>query len=180
MNTNRDRRSAGEVRSIKRLPRNIHGTLADARRDSGQSYSSGSVTRWSRRPATRSRPSATARSWRRCCIMRCVADELCKLKVKDVRRERRGVPHLKISGKSGKTRYLALHPAVSGLIADYSTRRGRDLRSVHIRCGRPRPMRSITRLISPRCRSGSGMRIFRRRKFTINVRPGRRIVRRSR
>jgi len=46
-------------------------------------------------------------------------DELCKLKVKDYGQERRGVPHLKISGKGGKTRYLPLHPAASGLIAEY-------------------------------------------------------------
>jgi integrase/recombinase XerD len=29
------------------------------------------------------------------------------------------VPHLKVSGKGGKTRYLPLHPATSGLITDY-------------------------------------------------------------
>jgi integrase/recombinase XerD len=46
-------------------------------------------------------------------------DELCKLKIKDYRQERRGVPHLKVSGKGGKTRYVPLHPAASGLIADY-------------------------------------------------------------
>lgn len=46
-------------------------------------------------------------------------DELCRLKVKDVKHERRGVPHLKISGKGGKTRYVPLHPAASGLIGDY-------------------------------------------------------------
>jgi integrase len=46
-------------------------------------------------------------------------DELCKLKVRDVRQERRGVVHLKVSGKGGKTRYLPLHPAASGLIAEY-------------------------------------------------------------
>jgi site-specific recombinase XerD len=46
-------------------------------------------------------------------------DELCKLKVRDVRQERRGVTHLKVSGKGGKTRYLPLHPAASGLIAEY-------------------------------------------------------------
>jgi len=46
-------------------------------------------------------------------------DELCKLKVGDLRPERRGVPHLKVSGKGGKTRYLPLHPAASGLIAEY-------------------------------------------------------------
>ena len=43
-------------------------------------------------------------------------EELCKLKVKDFRHERRGVPHLKVSGKGGKTRYLPLHPAASGLV----------------------------------------------------------------
>ena len=46
-------------------------------------------------------------------------DELCKLKVKDFKHERRGVAHLKVSGKGGKTRYVPLHPAVSGLVADY-------------------------------------------------------------
>lgn len=46
-------------------------------------------------------------------------DELCRLKVKDARHERRGVPHLKVTGKGGKTRYVPLHPAASGLIADY-------------------------------------------------------------
>ena len=46
-------------------------------------------------------------------------DELCKLKVKDFKQERRGVPHIKISGKGGKMRYIPLHPAVSGLIHDY-------------------------------------------------------------
>ena len=46
-------------------------------------------------------------------------DELCRLKVKDFKQERRGVPHLKVSGKGGKTRYVPLHPAASGLIGDY-------------------------------------------------------------
>ena len=46
-------------------------------------------------------------------------DELCKLKIKDFKHERRGVAHLKISGKGGKTRYVPLHPAASGLITDY-------------------------------------------------------------
>jgi integrase/recombinase XerD len=45
--------------------------------------------------------------------------ELCKLKVRDFRQERRGVPHLKVSGKGGKTRFVPLHPAASGLITDY-------------------------------------------------------------
>src|SRR5271163_1387050 len=46
-------------------------------------------------------------------------EELCKLKVKDFRHARRGVPHLKVSGKGGKTRYLPLHPGTHGLINDY-------------------------------------------------------------
>ncbi len=46
-------------------------------------------------------------------------DELCKLKVRDYAQARRGVPHLKVSGKGGKTRYVPLHPAASGLIVEY-------------------------------------------------------------
>jgi integrase/recombinase XerD len=46
-------------------------------------------------------------------------DELCKLKVKDFRHARKGVPHLKVSGKGGKTRYLPLHPGTNGLVTDY-------------------------------------------------------------
>jgi len=45
--------------------------------------------------------------------------ELCKLKVRDFRHARKGVPHLKISGKGGKTRYLPLHPGTNSLITDY-------------------------------------------------------------
>ena len=46
-------------------------------------------------------------------------EELCHLKVKDARHERRGVAHLKVSGKGEKTRYVPLHPAVGTLIAEY-------------------------------------------------------------
>jgi site-specific recombinase XerD len=46
-------------------------------------------------------------------------EEVCKLKVKDYRQERRGVPHLKIHGKGGKTRYVPLHSAAASSIADY-------------------------------------------------------------
>jgi integrase/recombinase XerD len=46
-------------------------------------------------------------------------EELCRLKVKDFKHERRGVPHLKVSGKGGKIRYVPLHPATSGLIHEY-------------------------------------------------------------
>jgi site-specific recombinase XerD len=46
-------------------------------------------------------------------------EELCKLKVKDAQHTRKGVPHLKVSGKGGKTRYLPLHPGTQALIHDY-------------------------------------------------------------
>src|SRR4051794_20005146 len=46
-------------------------------------------------------------------------DELCKLKVRDFRHARKGVPHLKVSGKGGKIRYLPLHPGTHGLIHEY-------------------------------------------------------------
>lgn len=46
-------------------------------------------------------------------------DELCKLKVRDARHARKGVPHLRVSGKGGKTRYLPLHPGTHALIHDY-------------------------------------------------------------
>ncbi|HBV21375.1 MAG TPA: integrase [Nitrosomonas sp.] len=53
--------------------------------------------------------------------------ELCKLKIKDVRQERRGVMHMKVSGKGGKDRYLPIHPVVSGLIHDYLEESGHGL-----------------------------------------------------
>ena len=46
-------------------------------------------------------------------------EELCKLKVKDAQHARKGVPHLRVSGKGGKTRYLPLHPGTQALIHDY-------------------------------------------------------------
>ena len=46
-------------------------------------------------------------------------EELCKLRVRDARHARKGVPHLKVSGKSGKTRYVPLHPETNALIHDY-------------------------------------------------------------
>jgi integrase/recombinase XerD len=46
-------------------------------------------------------------------------EELCKLKVKDFRHARRGVPHLRVVGKGDKTRYLPLHPGTNALIHDY-------------------------------------------------------------
>jgi integrase/recombinase XerD len=46
-------------------------------------------------------------------------EELCKLTIKDAQHARKGVPHLKVSGKGGKTRYLPLHPGTQALIHDY-------------------------------------------------------------
>ena len=45
--------------------------------------------------------------------------ELCTLRIRDFRHTRKGVPHLKVSGKGGKTRYLPLHPGTNALIHDY-------------------------------------------------------------
>jgi site-specific recombinase XerD len=53
-------------------------------------------------------------------------EELCKLKVKDFRHTRKGVPHLKVSGKGGKTRYLPLHPGTNALIHDYLAAAGHE------------------------------------------------------
>lgn len=46
-------------------------------------------------------------------------EELCTLKVKDIT-QRRGVLHLRVHGKGGKTRYLPLHPGTAELITDYT------------------------------------------------------------
>ena len=54
-------------------------------------------------------------------------EELCKLKVRDFRHARKGVPHLKVSGKGGKTRYLPLHPGTNALIHDYVDAAGHGL-----------------------------------------------------
>ena len=37
----------------------------------------------------------------------------------DAQHARKGVPHLKVSGKGGKTRYLPLHPGTQALLHDY-------------------------------------------------------------
>ena len=46
-------------------------------------------------------------------------EELCKLKVRDFRQARCGVPHLKVAGKGEKTRYLPLHPGTNEFIHGY-------------------------------------------------------------
>jgi integrase/recombinase XerD len=53
-------------------------------------------------------------------------EELCKLKVRDAQHARKGVPHLRVSGKGGKTRYLPLHPGTNALIHDYLVAAGHD------------------------------------------------------
>lgn len=45
-------------------------------------------------------------------------EELCLLSVRDIH-DRRGVPHLRIHGKGGKTRYLPLHPGSAERIRTY-------------------------------------------------------------
>ena len=52
-------------------------------------------------------------------------EELCKLTVQDAHHERRGIVHLRVSGKGGKTRYVPLHPAAGALIHDYLEADGR-------------------------------------------------------
>jgi len=54
-------------------------------------------------------------------------EELCKLRVKDFRHARKGMPHLKVSGKGGKIRYVPLHPGTHGLINDYLDAAGHGL-----------------------------------------------------
>ena len=46
-------------------------------------------------------------------------EELTRLRVRDFRHARKGVPHLKVHGKGGKIRYVPLHPGTNGLIHDY-------------------------------------------------------------
>ena len=64
-------------------------------------------------------------------------EELCKLTIKDFRHERRGVAHLKVSGKGSKTRYVPLHPAAHGLIVDYLEADGRGLETTGALFGVP-------------------------------------------
>lgn len=73
-------------------------------------------------------------------------DELCRLKVKDYGQERRGVPHLKISGKGGKTRYVPLHPAAAGAVLDYLQAAGHaeEESGALFRSSRPGAMKALT------------------------------------
>jgi integrase len=45
-------------------------------------------------------------------------EELCTLRVRDIT-QRRGVLHLRVHGKGGKTRYIPLHPGTAELITEY-------------------------------------------------------------
>jgi len=51
-------------------------------------------------------------------------DELCKLRVRDYKHERRGARHLKVTGKGEKIRYVPLHGIASDLIDDYLSKAG--------------------------------------------------------
>ena len=78
-------------------------------------------------------------------------EELCKLLVKDFKHERRGVAHLKVSGKGGKTRYIPLHPAAGGLILDYleASGHGFDLSGALFRPMRTAAQEPYTRRLPP-------------------------------
>jgi site-specific recombinase XerD len=51
-------------------------------------------------------------------------DELTKLRVKDFNLMRSGVPHIRVQGKGGKTRYLPTNPAAQMHVAAYLERAG--------------------------------------------------------
>jgi site-specific recombinase XerD len=53
-------------------------------------------------------------------------DELYKLKVRDYKHERRGVPHLTMTGKGEKIRYVPLHGIAGDLIDEYLGKAGHD------------------------------------------------------
>lgn len=51
-------------------------------------------------------------------------EELTKLRVKDFNLMRSGVPHIRVQGKGGKTRYLPTNPATQVHVAEYLQRAG--------------------------------------------------------
>jgi integrase/recombinase XerD len=78
-------------------------------------------------------------------------EELCKLKVKDFRHARRGMPHLKVSGKGDKTRYLPLHPGTNALIHDYleAAGHGDDDNGALFRPIKNNRTRTLTKAVTP-------------------------------
>ena len=67
----------------------------------------------------RSAASATAPFSRPCSFTRCAVRSYASSRSRTSAHVRKGVPHLKVSGKGGKVRYLPLHPGTNGLINDY-------------------------------------------------------------
>ena len=53
-------------------------------------------------------------------------EELCTLKIRDIT-QRRGVLHLRVHGKGGKTRYLPLHPGTAEVITEYLEALGQEV-----------------------------------------------------
>jgi len=51
-------------------------------------------------------------------------EELTKLRIKDFNLQRSGVPHIRVQGKGGKTRYLPTNPATQMHVAEYLERAG--------------------------------------------------------
>lgn len=51
-------------------------------------------------------------------------EELTRLCVKDFNLQRSGVPHIRVQGKGGKTRYLPTNPATQGHVTEYLERAG--------------------------------------------------------
>lgn len=63
-------------------------------------------------------------------------DELYKLKVRNFRHGWKGVPHLRVSGKGGKTRYLPPHPGPHALMHECLNRPG-TAGTIPARCSVP-------------------------------------------
>jgi integrase/recombinase XerD len=78
-------------------------------------------------------------------------EELCKLRVRDFRHARRGVPHLRVAGKGDKTRYLPLHPGTNELIHDYleATDHGEDDNGALFRPLRNNRTRRLDKALTP-------------------------------
>ena len=73
-------------------------------------------------------------------------EELCRLSVKDAQQMRRGVMHLRVQGKGGKTRYVPLHPA-AGMLIDLRGRLLKPVRVLDLRFGQPFGAGQFERLV---------------------------------